>query len=411
VVGRRPTEAALGALCAFVLLVGAWNVLRYPPGFGYDAADHIAYADGLVPGGHLPHGVGEYYTPPGFYAVAGAVDWVADKAGAGEPHRAATALNVLLLLGTVLLVFALARELWPGRDRLAIGAAAFVALVPLTQKTAAMFHPETLSLFLSALALWLCARTFRTRLYAVPLGAALGAIQLVRAFGLWTVAAVAVALAVGRRWRELAVVLALAALIPLPWYVHQRTTYGGSPVFNRPTVATHVWERRPLRFYVDPGVPDVATRPWRPHFLNLALPTTYTELWGDYFGVWVWKGEGEPTREARWELRAQSLLGVLPTALAVGGWVAFLLASLRSPPRLAAALLPALGILGYLYFTVSYPTRDGDVLKATYMLSATTGWALGFGYALDRLRGRAFVAVAAALAVSAVAQLPFLLYG
>jgi hypothetical protein len=166
-----------------------------------------------------------------------------------------------------------------------------------------------------------------------------------------------------------------------------------------------------VRFYVDPGVPDVATRPWRPRFLNLALPTTYTELWGDYFGVWVWKGEGEPSRDARWELRAQSLLGVLPTALAVGGWVAFLLASLRSPPRLAAALLPALAILGYLYFTVSYPTRDGDVLKATYMLSATTGWALGFGYALDRLRGRALAAVVAALAVSAVAQLPFLLYG
>ena len=74
------------------------------------------YADGLVPGWHLPHGVGEYYTPPGFYFVAGIADWVADRLGVGEPHRAALALNVLFLLGTLLLVRQIARELWPRRD-------------------------------------------------------------------------------------------------------------------------------------------------------------------------------------------------------------------------------------------------------------------------------------------------------
>jgi len=66
--------------------------------------------------------------------------------------------------------------------------------------------------------------------------------------------------------------------------------------------------------------------------------------------------------------------------------------------------------LGYAYFTVAYPTSDGDVLKASYMLAATAGWALGFGYALERLRGRAWPVVLAVLAVCAVAELPFLVY-
>ncbi len=66
--GRLP----LAAICAFVVAVGAWNVLQYPPGDGYDYLDHKAYADGLIPGWKLPHGVGEYYQPPGFYALAGA---------------------------------------------------------------------------------------------------------------------------------------------------------------------------------------------------------------------------------------------------------------------------------------------------------------------------------------------------
>ncbi|MGZ3716200.1 MAG: hypothetical protein ACXVA4_12335, partial [Ktedonobacterales bacterium] len=61
--------------------------------------------------------------------------------------------------------------------------------------------------------------------------------------------------------------------------------YGGSPAFaGRPTTAQGregndvtaapkpIWQRRPVRFYVDPGVPEVITKPWRRNFLNLALP-------------------------------------------------------------------------------------------------------------------------------------------
>src|SRR5205814_7285177 len=117
-----------------------------------------------------------------------------------------------------------------------------------------------------------------------------------------------------------------------------------------------------------------------------------------------WKGAGTPSPHVRHELELQSVVGILPTLLALGGWIAFLLASLRSPPRLAVALLPLLGILGYLYFTVSYPTSTGNVLKATYMLSTTAGWALGFGYALERLRGRLWLM---ALGLCALAELPF----
>jgi 4-amino-4-deoxy-L-arabinose transferase-like glycosyltransferase len=415
---RASERLALGAICAAVVVIGLWNAHAYPPGQGYDAADHIAYADGLIPGGHLPHGTGEYYPPPGFYAIAGSVDWLARKAGVGEPHRATQALNVLLLLGTTLAVWRLARLLWPTRPRVAVVATGFVAFVPVVVKAEAMFHPEVLDLFLTTVALALCVDLLQRSAswsLSAALGITLGAAQLVRAFSLWTVAAVVIAVASARRWRELALVLVLAAAIPAPWYIHQRSTYGGSPVFNRPTKSKPLYARRPLRFYVDPGVPAVVTRPVRPHFRNLALPTTYAELWGDYFGVWVWqlplpfRGWIPPPAPVHAELAVQAVVGLLPTLLAVAGCVLFLRSSLRSPPRLAVALLPLVGLLGYLFFTVSYPTPIGDVLKATYMLSTTGAWALGFGFALERLRGRARTLVFAAIAVCAVAELPFLL--
>ena len=105
-----------------------------------------------------------------------------------------------------------------------------------------------------------------------------------------------------------------------------------------------------------------------------------------------------------------SSLGLLPTLLAVVGWAVLLARSRRVPARLPAALLPGLGILGYLYFTISYPTPDGDVLKAGYMLTTAPAWALAFGYAVERLPGRTRLVVAAILAASALASLPFLLY-
>jgi 4-amino-4-deoxy-L-arabinose transferase-like glycosyltransferase len=422
VAGRLTARNGFLAVCAFVVIAGVWNVAGGDPGLGYDYLEHKAYADMLVPGGHLPHGVGEYYTPPGFYAVAGFLDWIAHGLGVGEPHRAGEAANVLFLFGTVVLVWKLARELFPGRDRLALGAVLFAALLPVSERAGSMFHPEAMSLFFSTLALWACVRTFRNPRYAWLLGIALGLAQLVRAFALWTVFVALVALVVGRRWRELALVVVLAAAIPAPWYVHQAVEYNGNPLFPRPATplaqtptgaAKPLWERRPWRFYVDPGLPDVIGAPYSPHFANLALPTTYTELWGDYFGVWAWHGLTAPDRGVRRELQVQALVGILPTLLAVAGWFALLAETIRrrSPPLVAIALLPAVGLLGYLYFTVSYPTYVGDVLKATYMLTTAPVWALAFGFALERLRGRAWPAVFALLVLCALADLPFIVYG
>jgi hypothetical protein len=80
------------------------------------------------------------------------------------------------------------------------------------------------------------------------------------------------------------------------------------------------------------------------------------------------------------------------------------------PGQLPVAVLPGLAILGYLYFTVSYPTPDGDVLKASYMLTAAPAWALAFGYAVDRIPSRYRLATVAILIASALASIPFLLY-
>ena len=399
----RRAELAAAALIGALALVAGWNAYKYPDGYGFDAREHIQYADMLVhehaiPG---PEMRSEYYTPPGFYALAGAATLLGERFHPEDPHKFAQVLNWLVLLATAGVLWLLARELFPDRVWPQLGALGFFCFLPVVLRAGAMFHPEPLSMLLTAVALLLAARLLGRRDYrwqlVVATGVALGLGQLVRAFSLWTFAAVVIALAVARAWRPLVLVVVVTALVASPWYIRQAIKYG-NPVFDRPTPQEAIWNRRPASFYLGLGLPEVLTDPVRPNFVNEAIPTTYSDLWGDYFGIW------------RGDRVSQSFIGLLPTLLAVVGWLLLLARSLRAPPRLAAALLPGLGLLGYLYFTVSYPTTDGDVLKASYMLTTAPAWALAFGYALELIPGRLRVAVAAFLSASALVSLPFLLY-
>ena len=407
-------------------VVALLNAGAYPPGGGFDAHHHIEYAE-LVRELRTPSPEtrSEYYTPPLFYAVAAGAMWLGESVGLGEPKRLVQVLNAALAVATALVVLALARLLWPDRPVLHAAAVGFYALLPVVLKAAAMFHPETLSTFLAAVAIYLAVRMLVRRdlrvRTALALGVVLGAGQLVRAFGLWTFAVVLLALGFAAlvRWappRRLAVsalvVVLATAIVAGPWYARQALRQG-NPVFDQPQPEEPLWERRPLAFYVDPGLPQLFSRPWRPSYTNLAVPQTYTELWGDWYGAFAWNStfaDSPPERE-RIHLRVQQVVGLVPTALAVGGWLALWTFALRRrrPDVSLVALLPLAGIAGYLYFTVSYPTRDGDVLKASYMLTTAPCWALAFGYAVERLAARRALAVAlaAVLGAAAVSSLVF----
>jgi hypothetical protein len=399
---HRRSLAAAGLVAALALIAG-WNAYKYPSGAGYDVRQHREYADLLIHHGEIPgpETRSEYYTPPLFYALAGVATVIGEHVHAGDPHKLGQVLNWLVLLAAAGVLWLLVRELFPARPWLQLSALAFFCFLPVVLRVGAMFHPEPLSLLLSAVALLLATRMLARDDYrwqlAVATGVVLGLGQLVRAFSLWTFAAVVIAFAAARAWRPLLLVVVATAVIAAPWYIRQTVKYG-DPVFDRPTRHEAIWDRRPVRFYFGLGLPKVFSAPVRPHFVNEAIPTTYSEVWGDYFGVW--RGNRE----------RQAFLGLLPTLLAVGGWLVLLVRSWRIPARLPAVLLPGLGLLGYLYFTVSYPTPDGDVLKASYMLTTAPAWALAFGYAVERLPGRWRLAAALILGASALVSLPFLLY-
>ncbi len=424
-IGRIATYCVIAAMA----VVAVRNATVYPAIAGYDAQEAIDYANGIVQHGRFPNATGSYYTPPGFFAVGGLGIELGNKLGLDHPERVGQVGNALAAVGTLLLLLVLVRLLWPGRELLHLAAVVFFAVCPVVAKSAAMFHPEPLSMLLSTAALvlaaWLLVRSdYRLRV-AFSLGLVLGLGQLVRAWSLWTLGVVLVVLVVATVTRPrdrgpllgvVAVVTALALLVPAPWYAHQISQYN-SALFGQPHPAEPVWSRRPLAFFVDGGLPEVVTVPYRPSFSTRFLPIAYTETWGDYFGVWRWFPTGDPpSAGVRRELVTMSLLGLPFTLLALAGWIALVGMAVRHPggrtERLLVALLPLAALAGVLYFATSYPTPDGDTVKGSFMLTAVPAWAACFGFAFDGVRARyrrfslVFFVVLAALAVVAS---PFLL--
>jgi 4-amino-4-deoxy-L-arabinose transferase-like glycosyltransferase len=427
-----PRRAIVGSVSILALLavVAVRNAFTYPSIGGYDAQEYITYARDLAESGDLPReGVGAYYTPPGYMAIAGLAGRLGRALDLHDPDHLGQLLNALAVVGTGVIVFFLARVLWPARPVTWLAAVGFYSFFPIVLKTAAMFHPEPLGMLITAAALLVLALMARKRtnswVLAVSLGLLLGLGQLVRAWSLWMVAVALVVLGViavtDRAMRRnalagAAIVVAVAALVPAPWYVHQATRYS-NPVFDRPQEDGFVLARRSPAFYVDARFPEVVRRPWQGAFNDRFIPVLYAESWGDYFGIWAWgPGRSERTDAIDASLRRQSALGILPTALALVGLVALLGLSITRPSedaaRLVAALPPIAAVLSVLYLAVAYPTSDGDTIKGTYALAAVPALALCFGFAVDGLARRRSIGIVlgAVLVLSALATLPFLFW-
>lgn len=262
-------------------------------------------------------------------------------------------------------------------------------------------------MFFSTLALVLAARMIVRRAWTLPaaasLGVALGAGQLVRAFSLWTFAVVLVALTtalIGRPMERRRIFAAIGvtclatAVVVGPWYGYQATRYT-NPIFDRPQVQEPLWKRRPASFYLEPRLREVFGSPTTPHLDNRFFPQLYADGWGDYYGAFLWNnGNEQPTTGESRTLVSQMFLAIVPTLLLVGGWLTLLVGSLTrrrrrdQTERLLVAALPLAGVIGMLYFAVSYPTPDGDVIKATYMLTTVPAWATCFGFGVDSVLTR-----------------------
>jgi hypothetical protein len=311
-----------------------------------------------------------------------------------------------------------------------VSALAFFALLPVVAKTAAMFHPETLNMLLSTaavtLATWmLLRRRFELRWLGL-LGLTLIAGQLVRASSLFTLAAIGIAFLAAFATpsfrqhmpvRQIGIAAAVVALIAVPWYVSRIASHKTQPGLSLSSLHFSA-ARTGGPPFLGLSLGEVFHTPVRPFYKTEVLPETYTDIWGDWFGAFAWSGySAGPSPEALKLLQDQSWIGIVPTFLAIAGWFGLVVLAARRRleriPILPLLLLPVIAVGVYLWRAYVLPSPDGDLTKATYLLTTVPAWAIGFGVAVERLSRRRLVAfaIAAMLIAFGILELRFILYG
>jgi hypothetical protein len=434
-----------------IAYVGAWNATVYPIPLGYDAQGHTDYAHTLIRKHHLPTPAesGEANQPPAYYAIAGGAAALGQKLFGWhetEPYtqmpevsyRGALILNVLFVFLTALCVLWLARLVAPDRPWVWAASVGFFAFLPVVMRTAAMFHPDNLAMLTSTAALaattdMLVRRAFRPRLLVV-LALSLGLGLATRASTIFTVAAIAVGLGVAMadddfralvQWRRVGAGVGAVLLLAVPWLAYRAIVHHKGPINDTAKLidaalhpGTHNLSDRLTvhrRFF---NVYDrrVFTAPYRSNYKNEAFLETYTEMWGDWIASFAWSQYSiVPWGPAQQVLKDQSYIGVLPTFLAIFGWIGLCVAAVRrNRALLALAVMPVFGVGGYLYRSWVTLTHDGDLFKATYALNTVGVWAIGFALATGWLASRSRLlryAMIALFSVFAVLELRFMLYG
>lgn len=414
--GFRVAELAI--LAGFAALLGR-NAVVYPYIAGVDAIEHRTRAWDLVVNGQLGT-TGSYYTPPGWYAIAGALMERADELDLADVEQPAQLFSAAVVVASAALLLALVGRLFPGRPWLRLWTLAAFCACPAVVKPAAMVHPQSLVLFLSVLALVLLARLLARQQWglvaAAGLGLVLGSAQLVRSVGLWVyvaaagafVVAFAVRAAARRRVALVAVVaLALGLLVPLPWYAYLQVEYG-DPVFGgRPEIREGVSPmtlaaagpvsvpppalRAPLSYFTATGLPEAVSEPYRGALAPAFVPVLLADTWGDYLGQWRWgipDAATDPPKVNR--LRVQAVAGILLTFVSLTGLVALAVLTVRDPRRRLATvplvLLPLLAVSSLAVYAWRYPAADGDTVKGLFLLPAAPAFAVAFGFAVDVAR-------------------------
>lgn len=434
-------RVAITGLVVLAAAISIWNAYAAPGHIGYDSEQNVHSAHDLVYEGQFgdPNDQNENsYKPPGFFLIAGSLYWVGENVlHLTDPRSAVQFPQALLVVATLLLVIGLARLIWPERRALHVIAGAFYLLMPLTLKTASFFHPGTLGLFVSTVALYLVTRMIvrrrATALETVGLTIATFAGPAILVANAWTYGAVVLSLlgagiTYAVPWRRLALplaaILGATLVLAVPYYVRQ-TQQEGSPFLSGDTPWFEYAGKKPRDFYLGLGLPEVFTEPVRSNYVKQMLPMAYTETWGDYFGVWAWAlGDPPmpPPQDALNEMRQQSWIGLLPTFIGLGAWLVLLFAwakgllRRREDARTAAlgpiVLLTLIAWVGFLYYAIGWFTTEGDNIKGTYMLNAVPAWALCFAWGVDRLRRLPVLGLPLVLVLvgSALLSLPFLVY-
>ncbi len=409
------------------------NVFRHNAGLAHDGEDHFRYSlilsEGRLP---TPEETNQFFAPPLAYVLPSLVHRAATTAGMPPctdytdvpltcrlVAKTGQAQNIIAAIGITYLLLLICRQVRPQDHLLHLHTLLILGTLPVFQRSMVYQRGEPfVALFtllvIHRLLMMLPPQRKPTAADAWILGLGLGLLALSRQWGvfaglgigLW---ALIVVLQRGRAGLPLlrtgVVGLVIAAISGGWFYLLTQWRNGSVTAFNREAEleqSMNFFALKPLEFYIGLGSGTLFEMPFRASRIAQVLPIFYTEMWGDYWGVFylpaadfsVWTAT-PPLQPIQYMSRV-NVASLLPTAVLLLGMafgVVYLYEGLRGRQKdtkaLALFLLSCVilvSLIGYGWFLIKYPHSVGDTIKAMYVLQIFPAIAVLAATALIHLR-------------------------
>lgn len=451
--GIRPGRIPLAAWLGILLINGIvlWNAFTHDGDASYDSTAHHRYAR-ILSEGRLPTRgeTKEFFSPPLGYVPSA----VLQRAGMSvkQADKAWQFLNVAYSVALTWLLVRIYLMLPGAPPRLSWLPLLLVGMFPVYYKTFAMPRSEPLLALIGMAAL---ALSLRLMLKEMPrwwefatLGLLCGLLILSRQWGFFLLPGIWFPLGVrlwasrrrpGREITSCAIAGAIFLAAGGWFYGHLYANYGTITAFNKNNRGLSA--RRVLGELQSIGqLPDVFSKPVRPALGGEAFPILYADVWGDYWGYFLFAAydkksgmikrlsrviESAPLKtpgpdtlaeiEPMWRyacrVNAVALAPAILCAAALLAAVFFVVKSVwtqpaREAPYYAAVLLMFFGTAaGYLWFQAGNGDEKGDTVKAAYILQVfpvTALIAAWMGARLFQRSQRIFWVITAVILLSAL---------
>ena len=455
---RGEKGVAWSVLIAFICVnaLVLTNAVLHDPKIGYDASAHLKYATTLARAGWLPTSsdTNEFFSPPLPYLPL-ALLWATLDASGRDADVVALKLAQFFQVGcSLVLTFFVLKVTRLVRRGPFVATAALVLLgtIPAYYRTFAMIRGEPLLATLAVVGTYLTLKTFAinrpTIGAAVGVGFTLGLAVLSRQWaffllpalglvGLWRL--ITDAENRGATLRAGLVTIVTFLCVGGPFYLHLHNTYGSVRAFNR-APETDVAPPDQQKASIATTVKRLVTRPIRDSLIHHPIAIFYADVWGDYWQYYlVYARENSVKSKTRYAkpvdvekvarrkpentnfntipayLGRACALGMIPTALfAAGvGKGLFAIRRVNQSTQFVAVATLAMGVVttaaGYAWFVASYPSDEGDTIKASYPLQLFAPLAILGAVVLGDLGRRwprAGLAVVVLLAIVGLHNLP-----
>jgi len=401
------------ALCLVINVIMLANAIMHYPKVGYDVVQNLNYIQVLPD--RLPtfNDTSEFFSPPLPFFLPSVFDSLCEQHAPDALRtynglnysntcrlydgKFAQGLNVLLSIGTTLLLLMIAEQIRPRNRFFKISALMMLALLTVYYKTFSQVRSEPYIVFFIALSIYLINEILETTSFNFKLiiaaGISLGLLVLSRQWGFFIFPAIFLLIiwifiqdrkTGWLRTRQFFLIAILSAMIGGWFYIHLYLDYGTFSAFNikKPKYPS---VEETVSFFRQIGLRNMELfqAPVRPVFDHQSFfAIMYSETWGDYWGYFTYikpafasDNTGNHDTMASY-LGRVNLVSIFPSLLLLAGFLfgAVQIFRLQKPVTLEKAslvfitLLALSTILGYLWFIYRYFMQTNLVIKATYII-------------------------------------------